>query len=130
MNTYKECAFCGEEFIPKRSDAKFCSESCKQKAYLSRKQTEISELQNQVLQINRQTTDNDADPDSKAIIENDIDNREMTRNTIHQMTDVEKTDRRKTTDTLRLNDAREQYKPATANRHFTDASHMTLIHIG
>jgi hypothetical protein len=30
------CAGCGETFVPKRSDAKFCSAACKQRAYRQR----------------------------------------------------------------------------------------------
>jgi len=31
------CATCGNDFIPKRSDAKYCSVACKQKAYRARR---------------------------------------------------------------------------------------------
>jgi len=33
----KECEYCGSEFEAKRSDAKYCSATCKQEAYLTRK---------------------------------------------------------------------------------------------
>jgi transposase len=31
------CDVCGEEFTPKRSDARYCSNSCRQDAYRKRK---------------------------------------------------------------------------------------------
>jgi len=33
----KLCAYCGEEFVPQRSNKKFCSDTCKQYNYLSKK---------------------------------------------------------------------------------------------
>src|SRR5580700_2329362 len=39
----KTCLHCQEPFIPKRSDAQYCSASCKQLAYLNRKNEEESE---------------------------------------------------------------------------------------
>src|ERR1700759_2271376 len=36
----KICLYCQEAFIPKRSDAQYCSSSCKQLAYLNRKNEE------------------------------------------------------------------------------------------
>lgn len=33
----RECEVCGEEFIPKRSDARYCSSACRQDAYRKRK---------------------------------------------------------------------------------------------
>jgi hypothetical protein len=30
------CAMCGEKFKPKRSDAKYCSAACRQRAYVKR----------------------------------------------------------------------------------------------
>jgi hypothetical protein len=35
----RACATCGEQFVPKRSDAKTCSSSCRQAAYHQRKRT-------------------------------------------------------------------------------------------
>lgn len=37
METMKTCLNCGEDFLPARTDAKFCSNNCKQQAYLKRK---------------------------------------------------------------------------------------------
>ena len=36
QNAEQVCATCGNDFIPKRSDAKYCSVACKQKAYRAR----------------------------------------------------------------------------------------------
>lgn len=36
----KTCEYCGGEFMPKRSDAAFCSHSCRQMAYVQRKDTD------------------------------------------------------------------------------------------
>lgn len=56
----KECDFCGLEFVPKRTDAKFCSENCRQKAYLRRRQEETEQLNEQIRELRtRQTTDID-----------------------------------------------------------------------
>ena len=39
----KICLHCGEVFIPNRSDAQYCSPSCKQLAYLERKEGKMEE---------------------------------------------------------------------------------------
>lgn len=36
----KTCEYCGAEFLPKRSDAAFCSHSCRQMAYVQRKDSD------------------------------------------------------------------------------------------
>jgi len=45
--TYNNCLHCGQEFEAKRSDKKYCSDSCKQQAYKIRKNADASERTNE-----------------------------------------------------------------------------------
>jgi len=47
------CLHCGQEFEAKRSDKKYCSDSCKQQAYKSRKNDDtIGDIENATQKIN------------------------------------------------------------------------------
>lgn len=119
MNENKECAFCGQEFTPKRSDAKFCSESCKQRAYLSRKQNGVEDMQSQLLNSNRQTTDSDNYSDDSSIDEQVADSRQLTDDFNRKMTAKSVTDSREMTGFLRV-------KNTDHSKRFTDTrSHVT-----
>ena len=120
MNENKECAFCGQEFTPKRSDAKFCGESCKQRAYLSRKQAEVEDMQNQRWNNNRQTTDSDYYSDNSSIDEQVTDNRQLTDGVSRKMTDKSVTDSREMTDVLRVNITDQPKTFTDARSNFTD----------
>jgi hypothetical protein len=120
MNKNKECAFCGEEFTPKRSDTKFCSESCKQRAYLSRKQAEVEDMQSQLWNNNRQTTDNDDYSDDSIIDEQVADRRQLTDGVTRKMMDNSVTDSREMTDVLRVKTTDQPKRFTDARSHFTD----------
>jgi hypothetical protein len=120
MNENKECAFCGQEFTPKRSDAKFCTESCKQRAYLSRKQAEMEDMQSQLSKNNHQTTDIDDYSDNSSIDEPATDSRQLTDGIIRNMTDKTVTDSREMTNVLRVKTTDQPKRFTDTRSHFTD----------
>jgi hypothetical protein len=117
----KECDFCGASFIPKRSDAKFCSESCKQKAYLSRKNNEIEDMRRRLDGSTRQTTDNETRDFTDEATAPNTDSHELTDNISSQFTDTDTDNSRKTTQDLRLKDSKRPSVAHNANGHFTDS---------